>query len=272
MTAKTEAAKVARKVTEPQFTVTAAKAGAMPFKQAASNIKSRFNGIDKERGKIAYDAALLTYNVEFVANTYGSGAGRSNWRVYSDDLGVSPSYVKLLRTLGRAAVVHGIKPNTKRWAFLVQKANAGEVARLLREDTLDLAALDHLVEHGLAKVEKSAAKDAQASTDLTEPKPEDSTMAALTAGVRTPDGLAQHLEDLTAIVMGKLKPENVSEQTVDRFHLVAETLQEFVAQVHRAHAAKHTAAKTKATPKPRAPKAKAAAKPKVSLKREPVAA
>lgn len=79
-------------------------------------------------------AALYTYRVCYITKTVGPGLGRMAYQEYADELGYAKSYVTNLRRLGRAIVVHGVRPESKLFSQLRNAAVRKEVGQLLDLD------------------------------------------------------------------------------------------------------------------------------------------
>ena len=97
-------------------------------------------GVDKARGEVMWDAALLVHFVvdpstKDAAGIIGEG------RAYNDQsdyvvrgLGFAKSYGTTLKRLGRAAIVHKVRKGSREWTFLASNAQRAEVGKAVALD------------------------------------------------------------------------------------------------------------------------------------------
>lgn len=112
-----------------------------------SDLLTRKRSADRVVGEVMYDAALAAHRIVTMTKALKQGD-------YASRIGFSESYGNRLTRLGRAAVVHGVKPRTTLWTFLASNASHAEVGKAIAmEDTaqavkrLQTLAAEH-AEHG----------------------------------------------------------------------------------------------------------------------------
>lgn len=112
-----------------------------------AQVRDAAASVDKERGNVMWDAALL---VHFVVSpeTKDHAGIIGEGRAYNDQsdyvvrgLGFAKSYGTTLKRLGRAAIVHKVRKGSREWTFLASNAQRAEVGRAVAlDDTAEFKA------------------------------------------------------------------------------------------------------------------------------------
>lgn len=139
-------------VETPTFTVRQAREGFGDLDAAVASVAAAKAGTDRAVGHVMWNAALLAHNV--LETNRGDYIGRD--KPYADQgafvaaLGFGKSYGTLLKRLGRAAVVHGVKRGSAAWTFLAVNGGRAEVGKAVALD--DTEAFNAEVQSMIAQV------------------------------------------------------------------------------------------------------------------------
>lgn len=127
-------------VETPIYTVAQAKSEAFDVAAATAEVRDLKSKGDRIVGAVMWNAALTVFNAVEVHKDVVFGDAPGQFKDQTDyvvrGLGFSKGYGTLLKRLGRAAVVHGVKHGTHEWGFLASNVNKGPVSKaIMLEDT-----------------------------------------------------------------------------------------------------------------------------------------
>lgn len=127
----------------PAFTLAQATKGFEDFDAATAQVKEEATIGAKVRGHVMWNAALHAHYVLDVAKGEFLGEG-GRWQdqgQYAAAMGYGKSYGTVLKRLGRAATVHGVRRGSATWTFLASHAQRAEVGKAVAlDDTAEFKA------------------------------------------------------------------------------------------------------------------------------------
>lgn len=153
----------------------------------SSRIGEAKKRVDGSASNVMWDAALDVYNAVEVSDLVGEhdGAAYRTRGVLATELGFSEGYVSRLLKIGRAVVRHGVRRNSKQFAFLAANAANKALTPVLGDTPVTTEeftkALDALMSG--KQIESKQTRQAQPNEgDTTEDEGEKSPKAPATAG------------------------------------------------------------------------------------------
>lgn len=159
------------------------KAGSIDVPTAMQTIGEAGRVLGRAGQTVMWDAALLTH----YCHAHGvigkdDGALYPSQNAYAEAFGMTKSAASKSKALGRAAVIHGIRRESKAWTWLTTESNVSKVRDALNGD--DPEAFRAALDEAMADKPKAV----ESGTDTREPRPATESGDAGTDGNGGTDG------------------------------------------------------------------------------------